>query len=230
MTLHYHGTPITPNEVMLSLAGCCFCVSFARPDQVRMAHELGQSVLLDNGAFSAWKRGAETDWTGFYAWCDEWLDWPTTWAIIPDVIDGSCEDNDALIAQWPLGIRGAPVWHLHEPIERLIKLAGQWPRICFGSSGEFAQLDTPQWHARVSDAFNALSARHARLPWIHMLRGMDLGGSVYPFASLDSTNVARNHARNRCFRDAKRMAHMIDSRQCPGRWAQRVFPRHGELL
>lgn len=27
MTIHYHGTPITPNAVMHSLAGACFCVS-----------------------------------------------------------------------------------------------------------------------------------------------------------------------------------------------------------
>ena len=34
MTLHYHGTPITPNAVMHQLAGACFCVSHARPDQI----------------------------------------------------------------------------------------------------------------------------------------------------------------------------------------------------
>jgi hypothetical protein len=229
VTIHYHGTPITPNEVFLSLAGLHFCVSHAEPRQVRSAHENGQGVLLDNGAFSAWKHGALTDWQGYYAWCDEWLDWPTTWAIIPDVIDGTAEDNDALIMQWPHGDRGAPVWHLHEPIERLIELAERWPRVCFGSSGEFAQLDTPKWHARIQDAWNALAVRHRRTPWVHMLRGMDLGGSIYPFASLDSTNVARNHARNSAFRDARRMAEEIDRRQCPGRWTPIQVRRQAAL-
>lgn len=234
MTLHYHGTPITPHEVFLGLAGCCFCVSFADARQVRAAHELGQSVMLDNGAFSAWRAGKPTDWPGYYAWCDEWLDYPTTWAVIPDVIDGSEKDNDALIAQWPHGSRGAPVWHLHEPIERLVLLSHRWPRICFGSSGEYATLDTPQWHARVTQAFNELALEHRRLPWVHMLRGMALAGSAYPFASLDSTNVARNHAGNRSRNErrksARRMATEIDARQCPGRWEERAIARQQRLL
>ena len=229
MTLHYHGTPITPHETMLGLAGCCFCVSFADPRQVRAAHDLGQSVLLDNGAFSLWRAGLPTDWPGFYAWCDEWLDWPTTWAVIPDVIDGGAEENDALIEQWPFSDRGAPVWHLHEPLERLVALADRWPRVCFGSSGEYAQLNTPQWHGRMVDAWNELAKRHQRLPWVHMLRGMDLGGGPYPFASLDSTNIARNHARNSRYRSPRQMANAIDSRQCPGRWEPRVVARQVRL-
>lgn len=138
MTIHYHGTPITPNHTLLTLAGCHFCVSFERPDQIRQAHELGQTVMLDNGAFSAWNRGAATDWGGYYAWCDEWLDYPATWAVIPDVIDGTCEANDALVAQWPHEQRGAPVWHMHEPINRLLALSDSWSRVCIGSSGEYA--------------------------------------------------------------------------------------------
>jgi hypothetical protein len=31
VTLHYHGTPITPRPVLQSLAGRHFCVSFAAP-------------------------------------------------------------------------------------------------------------------------------------------------------------------------------------------------------
>src|SRR5882762_600984 len=88
MTIHYHGTPITPHTAFYQLAGRHFCVSFARADNVKIAHDLGQTVMLDNGAFSVWRRGATSDWPGFYAWCDKWLDYPTTWAIIPDVIVG----------------------------------------------------------------------------------------------------------------------------------------------
>lgn len=234
MTIHYHGTPITPNDIMLTLAGCHFCVSFMDPRQVRQAHELGQSVMLDNGAFSAWKRGAKTDWDGYYAWCDEWFRYPTTWAVIPDVIDGGEEENDALVEQWPLErTRGAPVWHMHESFDRLLELALGWPRICIGSSGKYAQLDTPEWHARMVEAWNALASRppqHGRLPWVHMLRGMDLAGSCYPFASLDSTNVARNHARNSSRCAARQMAHEIDGRQCPGSWEQRLHKRSGLLF
>jgi hypothetical protein len=234
MTLHYHGLPITPNEVLLRLAGCCFCVSHAAPQQVKIAHDIGQSVMLDNGAFSLWKANKPVDWPGFYRWADQWLDYPTTWAVIPDVIDGTDADNDALIGEWPFGDRGAPVWHLHEGIDRLLRLADSFPRICFGSSGEYAEVGTWDWHCRIGEAFNGLSKRHRRLPWIHMLRGMALAGGPYPFASVDSTNIARNHAGNNTRssspKDPRRMADMIDARQCPGNWAMRPQQRQGCLL
>ena len=41
--IHYHGTPITPRESLLELAGRSFCVSFAHPRDVRTCHEIGQS-------------------------------------------------------------------------------------------------------------------------------------------------------------------------------------------
>lgn len=91
--LHYHGTPITPRSALLALAGRCFCVSFAEPRDVAVCHEIGQSVMLDNGAFSAWRSGKPiVEWSGYYEWCARWLEHWTTWAVIPDVIDG---DEDA---------------------------------------------------------------------------------------------------------------------------------------
>lgn len=62
MTLHYHGGPITPYSVLYTLAGKCFCVSHAKPDQVAVMHQIGQSVMLDNGAFSKHTKGKPTDW------------------------------------------------------------------------------------------------------------------------------------------------------------------------
>src|SRR6185312_4145730 len=61
MMLHFHGTPITPMSALYSLAGKCFCVSHVRPDQVARVHEIGQSVMLDNGAFSRFTKGKSTD-------------------------------------------------------------------------------------------------------------------------------------------------------------------------
>ena len=92
--IHYHGTPITPVAELLTLAGRHFCVSHIRPDDVKRCHAIGQSVMLDNGAFSKWKRGAVTDWEKYYTWADEWLDYPTTWAVIPDVIDAGSQEQD----------------------------------------------------------------------------------------------------------------------------------------
>ena len=110
MTLHFHGTPITPRSVLMELRGKCFCVSHAAPADVKLCHDIGQSVMLDNGAFSRWRAGKPTDWPGYYAWAEQWLEYQTTWAVVPDVIDGDAAANDELIRQWPHGRRqAAPV-------------------------------------------------------------------------------------------------------------------------
>jgi hypothetical protein len=216
MTIHYHGTPITPNEVLLSLAGRNFCVSHARPDQVKTVHLIGQSVMLDNGAFSKHTTGRETNWDLYYSWCDLWLDYPTTWAVIPDVIDAGSQEQDALLRQWPHGFRGAPVWHTSEPISRLLTLCDTWPRVCVGSTDEHWQVLGPSWRQRMDEAFNEVSKRHKRMPWLHMLRGMQLALHHYPFASLDSTDIARNHhLPTKC---AIKMANRWDSANCPAGW------------
>lgn len=213
MTIHYHGTPITPNKVLIEgMAGAHFCVSFAAPSQVKLCHDLGQSVMLDNGAFSVWKRGAAPDWNGYYAWCDKWLDSPTTWAVIPDVIVGDEADNDALLEAWPFDYHGAPVWHMHESIDRLQGLIGHWPRVCVGSSGAYAEVMSDSWQRRMDEAWRALDSGQ-RTPNIHMLRGLQLIRERWPFASVDSTDIARNH--NREGNTAAKMRARWDAGQCP---------------
>lgn len=221
MTLHYHGLPVTPLTALAQLGGCCFCVSYAAPGQVERAHELGQSVMLDNGAFSFWRTGKPTDWPGYYAWAEPWLEYPTTWAVIPDVIDGAEEDNDRLLVEWfarrmPHD-KAAPVWHMHEPIDRLRRLVAGYAKVCIGSSGQYATLGTPGWHRRMHEAMNAVCARET--PWLHMLRGMAFSTSEYPFASVDSTDIARNH--NRPQNTPVAMARRWDRMQCPARWIYR---------
>jgi hypothetical protein len=69
---------------------------------------------------------------------------------------------------------------------------------------------------------NALCGDGPAPVWLHMLRGLRLAGSSYPFASADSTNVARNHAgtptRGIARRSPGAMAAQIDRRQCPAHW------------
>lgn len=98
--MHYHGTPITPASVLEELAGRNFCVSFAEPRQVATVHRIGQSVMLDNGAFTFWGKNVSPDWNAYMDWAEDWLNFATTWAVIPDVIDGSEEENDALLVSW----------------------------------------------------------------------------------------------------------------------------------
>jgi len=177
--IHYHGTPISPRAALATMAGRAFCVSWMRPDDLQWCLNHGSTVMLDNGAFSAWTRGASVDWTAFYGWAEPHLRHPH-WAVIPDVIDGDEEANDALLASCPLPIEwAAPVWHLHESLDRLRRLADAYPRVCFGSSGAYATPGTDAWRSRIDEAWGALGARRT---WVHMLRAMtEASAGAWPF-------------------------------------------------
>jgi hypothetical protein len=225
--IHFHGTPITPRAELLKLAGRNFCVSFAEPRDIAICHQIGQSVLLDNGAYSIWRAGGELDLDYYAEWVAPWLDHRTTWCVIPDKIDGTDRDNDLLLARWSElllpAAQCAPVWHLHEPLERLCYLCAEYPRVCLGSSGDYATVGDPRWHRRMVQAMNAVCGDGPAPCWLHMLRGLSLAGSDYPFASADSTNLAQNHKGNASTRrvparDIRQMADQLDSRQCAPRW------------
>jgi hypothetical protein len=178
--------------------------------------------MLDNGAFSVWKRGLVVDWEKWFAWAEPWLDTPTTWAVLPDSIEGDEDENDHLVRRWTHVRNGVPVWHLHESMHRLSVLVDLFGRVCFGSSGSYSTVGSSHWHQRVTEAFNTLVDDFGRVPWIHMLRGMNLSGDVYPFASVDSTDVARNHnlGGGNGHKDIVAMAKRWDGIQCPPRWAK----------
>ena len=215
MTIHHHGTPITPLTALYDLRGRHFFVSHARPDDVERCHAIGQSVGLDNGAFSKWKRGHATNWPGYHAWTDRWLDCPTTWAVVPDEIDAGTQEQDALIREWPHGKRqAAPVWHMDEPVARLLTLCeAGWSRVCIGSTAEYRVVLSPAWQARMDEAFEALGRTFGRrIPPVHMLRGMQCSGLRWPFASVDSTDIAQNHWRPQ--NTPRGMADRWDAVQC----------------
>jgi hypothetical protein len=196
--IHYHGLPITPDTAAVRAvqAGHAF-VSFAHPRQMGIAVAGCQSFALDNGAFSAWRKQQPiTDWAGYYAFAEAGKRQPACdFAVIPDVIDGTEADNDALLTEWPLPRWfGAPVWHLHESYDRLVRLAHEWPRVCLGSSGEFAQIGTEQWWRRMDQAMRVICDDAGQPPCrLHGLRMLDPRiFSRFPFASADSTNIGRN--------------------------------------
>lgn len=216
MMIHYHGSPITPITALYELRGRHFCVSHAAPQDVSRCHQIGQSVMLDNGAFSKWKSGKATDWPAYYAWAERWLSFPTTWAVIPDVIDGGSQLQDALLREWPFGQRGAPVWHMDEPIDRLLRLCDDWFRVCIGSTAEYASVMSDGWQRRMDECWNRIAARGPLLPYVHMLRGMQCCGQRWPFASADSTDIAQNHHRPQ--NSPRAMADRWDAVQTPGEW------------
>jgi hypothetical protein len=221
--IHYHGTPITPRRELHKMAGRNFCVSFSAPQDADWCISHGQSVMLDNGAFSQATRGKTPEWSAFYAWAEPRLA-GANWAVVPDVIGGDVADNVALINAWPLRRDLAClVWHMDEPIDHLIMLADMgFGKVAFGSSGRFWQVGSQDWQRRADMAFDALAAR-GNLPWVHMMRGLSLCGARWPFASADSTNVARNHASSQTCPAA--MAERIDAVQSPITWAPRPQPK-----
>jgi len=218
--IHYHGTPISPVIERQKMAGKHFCVSFERPDDAEWCLANGQSVLWDNGAYSAFRHGKPLDTGKLYAWLERRLAQPH-WAIIPDRIGGDIDEQRAMVSAWPFPrTLGAPVWHMALEIDYLLELADEWPRICFGSSARYWQIGSPIWERRCDEAFNALAKRHPRLPWVHMLRGLALAGDRWPFASVDSANVGRNFKTlNTC---PERMARRLDAIQCPIIWTLRM--------
>ena len=235
--IHYHGLPITPATcAVAAINGGHAFVSFRHPDQLTIALDCASSFALDNGAFSAWRSGKPvTDWSQYYEWVAELKLYPQfDFAVIPDVIDGDEKANDDLLKQWPWihanRSIGAPVWHLHESLDRLNRLSLGWPRVCLGSSGEYAQIGTQKWWNRMAEAMNTICNRDG-LPSckIHGLRMLD--PKVYtqfPFASADSTNIGRNIGIDSAWRGtytpptkesrATMMRMRIESLQAPTFW------------
>lgn len=179
---------------MRCLAGRHAFISYEATQSLPIAMEVCQSFALDNGAFTVWRQGRTPDWRGYYQWVESIMNHPGfDFAVIPDVIDGSEEENDKLLANWPHSC-GVPVWHLHESIARLERLADNYPRVALGSSGHYSSPGSEQWWMRISQAMKALcdDDGHPRTK-LHGLRM--LNPEIFrhlPLSSADSTNVAQN--------------------------------------
>jgi hypothetical protein len=65
----FHGTADHAQRGARGMLGRrCYCVSYFRPDQIALvALSIALRVMIDNGAFSAWKKGLMLDaayWRG----------------------------------------------------------------------------------------------------------------------------------------------------------------------
>lgn len=130
MTIHYHGSPIWGKKGDIArfvyTGGGAF-ISYLRMDQFNIAKSVAKSVALDNGAFSAWKRGVVINWMDFYSKVERVYD-DLEFFVIPDVVEGTEKDNDDLIKNVPLSIinKAVPVWHMHESVGRLERLCNEY--------------------------------------------------------------------------------------------------------
>lgn len=202
--IHYHGTPLGGDSLtaVRALQGKHAMVSFASLKQLELVAEVCQSFCFDNGAFTAWKHGAEYDPAGYAELVYAWHKHPGfDWYVIPDVIDGDENDNMRMRAAWSNLVDykvwdlGAPVWHMHEPLEVLRTLCHAHKRVWLGSSGQYATVGNEKWWQRMAEAMDYITDDQGRPPCkLHGLRMLDpTVFSHLPLASADSTNVARNN-------------------------------------
>jgi len=206
--IHYHGLPITPvGDMLRALRGRHAMVSFAHPEQLEAAVEVCQSVVLDNGAFSAYQSAKSYDFKGYRSWCDEWIHHPAVdWCVIPDVIDGGEVENDKLLSAWYLPNHcSVPVYHFDEPLLRLACLMDHYPRIALGSSGKFMQVGTRAWWMRTAEIMKVVCDENG-VPKVklHGMRMLDpkVFGKM-PLASADSCNVGINKGLDNSWIGAK---------------------------
>lgn len=151
---------------------------------------------FDSGAYSEWRAAQKAgdewfirkDWAPYFDWLEPRLFQPGRWAVIPDAPGAPSQLNDTLLPLWPFGERGAPLWHMDGPIERLLRLCDRYPRVCLGWTGEGKHLDRPDFHARMEEVDRAFGNRW---PVVHMMRGVAVAG-MYPFDSADGTSLAQN--------------------------------------
>ncbi len=209
MTIHFHGGPIwagkggSNDELIKALYrnGGAF-ISFARPGQLKKIALFPSDIRLDNGAYSDWNKARKNkrrvDWNArrikFYDFVGQWYS-RIEWFLVPDVIEGTEEENDAqlsLVPEW-LKPKAVPVWHSDESIIRLIHLAENYEWVAIGCCGPHRTIRTPAWEKRMDEAFIELYIKRnidVKIHGLRMLDGRVL--SMYPFASADSTNVAMN--------------------------------------
>lgn len=210
--IKYHGTPLGGKNVdkPAFFTRRHALVSFAYQQDMEVVAECCESFVFDCGAYSAWRSGKPvTDWRPYYEFCKKWIRHPGfDWLLMPDIIDGDEAQNDAEITKfvnwdgwrggerWHLNAKAVPVWHLHESLTRLDRLSRAWPRVAFGSSGEFAEVGSDKWETRINEAFETICIDGQVRCKTHGLRMMDPSiFRKFPFASVDSTNVAQNQSR-----------------------------------
>ena len=198
--IHYHGTPVggTRKDAARFLSGRHALVPFKRQDDLGVALEVCQSIVLDNSAFSYWKSGqGKVPFFEYHAWVQSLAGHPALdWCLIPDKIDGDEQDNVELVTRWLKSgskVESVPVWHLHESIDWLVYLAKRFYRVALGSSGQWATPGNESWWRRINEAMAAITVNGKPMCKLHGLRMLD--PQIFtrlPIASADSTNASVN--------------------------------------
>lgn len=200
--IKYHGTPIggKTTDAEEILRGRHALISFYRPDQLAVVLDVCQSFVLDNGAFSEWRKsGGQIDFNAYVDWVSLYSKHPGfDWCLIPDVIDGLESQNIDLVHKWiRLGLtaKGVPIWHFNESLEWLEWLVDNFEWVALGSSGQWPNPGKNGWWDRMTEVMSVCCDDQGRPKCkIHGLRMLD--PEIFrhiPLASADSTNAGRNN-------------------------------------
>lgn len=235
--IHFHGTPIGGPRIDVArfAMGRFFFVPFGRTEDVPIVADAARGFAFDNGAFTAWKSGKPVkDWKPYYRFVNEWRCHPRfMFAIIPDVIDGSEEENRLQIGKWfqsvPPQVESVPVWHMHESLDYLRYMTEHFRTVAIGSSGRWSTPGTDAWWDRIGFAMSVLCDSEGRPKCrIHGLRMLsEMIVKRIPFSSADSTNAAQNSGLTKRFgmyapptasQRLEVIASRIESVQSPAIW------------
>lgn len=206
--IHYHGAPCsgTRKDASVFFAGRHGLVSFANRTHIEVVAEVCQSFILDNGAFSNWKKGASVDVKGYASFVGDWYRHPGfDWCLIPDKIDGTAEENRRHVFDWVGGVghffASVPVFHYHEPDWLLDEYCRLFKRIALGSSDKYSRVGTAQWWSRTREIFRVICDEHGRpRVKVHGLRMLNVKVfTELPFSSADSCNATVNAGSKKRF-------------------------------
>lgn len=234
--IHYHGTPVggTRQDAVRLLSGRHALIPFANPQDLGIALEVCQSVVLDNSAYSHWRAGdGDVDVAAYFAWVHTVAGHPALdWCLIPDKIDADESENAELVLHWMTlkpAVESVPVWHLHESMAWLEYLTRTFRTVALGSSGAWATPGTPAWWKRMAQAMAVACDDNGRpRARLHGLRMLDPEiFKALPLASADSTNAAVNGGSISRFgmypaptagQRAEVIASRIEAHQSAARW------------
>ena len=235
--IKYHGTPIggTKFDAIKFLKGRHALISMEYQNQVAEVLECSESFCLDNGAFTKWKKDGDDislpDFLGFVVSLEKHP--RMDFYIAPDKIMGTEADNNDLLESW-LDMKGdirncAPVFHLGEHPDRFLKLAEEYPLVCFGSTEKWARNGSRLWWKQMIPFMDYVTDEYGNLPCkVHGLRMLDINIFKHlPLHSGDSTNAAVNgHISMKkgpypCverWQGSERIAQRVESYQSPAFW------------
>ena len=217
-------------------------ISFAHQQHTPEVLECCESFCLDNGAFTIWKTtGGQIDVKAYSEWVERIGKHPGfDFCLIPDVIEGTEEENDALIEKWECNLTSVPVFHLNESPDRFFRLADKFKKVAFGSTSEWGRNGTKEWWNNMKNLMNIITDAEGNLPCkVHGLRMLD--PNIFRFLPLhsgDSTNAAVNGGRQmknvsmpaiKRWQGSERIAQRIESFQSASHWDEEKLYEEGLL-